>query len=59
MIGPTVVTRMKQWSDLTRNRIDPSNWLFMKIAAMASQRQIPGVVYAAVLFRHDVFGVVK
>ena len=60
MVGPTVVTRMKQRSYLTRHWIDPCQiWPLVKIAAMARQRQIPRVVHAAMLLRNDVFNVVE
>lgn len=60
VIGPTVATRMKQVRYFTRDWIDPCEvGTFMKIAAMASQRQIAGVVETAMLFSNDVFDVVK
>lgn len=51
---------VKQRSDLARNWIDPRQiWPLVKIAAMARQRQIPGVVHTAMLLRNDMYDVVE
>ena len=60
VVGPSVATWRKQGRHFTRHGINSCQiGAFIKVASMASKRQIVDFVKTAMLFRNDVFDVVE
>src|SRR5262245_49499317 len=60
MVRPPTLSRMKQARELMRLGVDSSQvWTFMKVAAVACERQIFHVIGSAVLFGDDVLDVMR
>jgi hypothetical protein len=60
MIGPSIAPRMEQLCEFPRQRIDPRQIRpLMEIAALASKRQIPNSVGAAMLPGYHVLDMVR
>ena len=60
MIGPLVLTRMKQPDDLAGQRVNSAQVRpLVKIAAMAGESKIRKFVCSAVLPRYDMFDVMR
>ena len=54
--APSISTGMEQWHHSAALGIDAGEvWPFVRVAAVTSEREIAGIVGAAVLFRHDMF----
>jgi hypothetical protein len=58
VVRPSVATRMKQRRHLVGQSVDPTQvGTFVKVAAMARQREIIGVIETAMLLSNDVLNV--